>query len=136
MDFNIGQVKFTNKKTIIIAEAGVNHLGRMDYAEELIKTSKRAGADIIKFQTYKAKKLAIKDAPRFWSWEGERDDKGSQYDSYLILDSFGQKEYKELIHLCKKYDIEFLSTPFDNESANMLVNLGMQGLKPMTNQMK
>ena len=103
MDFNIGNVKFSNKKTVIIAEAGVNHLGRMDYAEELIKTAKRAGADIIKFQTYKAEKLTIKDAPRFWNWEGERDIKGSQYDSYSILDSFGQKEYKKLFSLCEQY---------------------------------
>ena len=43
----------------------------MDYAEELIKTAARAGADIIKFQTYKAEKLALKTAPRFWSWDGE-----------------------------------------------------------------
>ncbi len=129
MDFNIGKVKFSSKKTVIIAEAGVNHLGRMDYAEELIKTAKRAGADIIKFQTYKAKNLTIRDAPRFWNWEGERDDKGSQYDSYSILDSFGRKEYEKLFSLCEQYGIEFLSTPFDNESAKMLVDIGMKGFK-------
>jgi N,N'-diacetyllegionaminate synthase len=129
MEFSIGSIKFTNKRTVVIAEAGVNHLGRMDYAEELIKTAKKAGADIIKFQTYKAKKLTVKASPRFWNWEGERDDKGSQYDSYSILDSFGKSEYQELIKLCKKYNIEFMSTPFDNESADMLVDLGMKGFK-------
>ena len=50
----------------MIAEAGVNHNNRMDYAELLIKEAKSAGADIIKFQTYKADKLVSKTAPRFW----------------------------------------------------------------------
>ena len=129
MEFKIGNVKFGGSKTVVIAEAGVNHLGRMDYAEELVKTAKQAGADIIKFQTYKASKLTTKNAPRFWDWEGEHDSEGSQYDSYSILDSFGENEYKKLIAICKKYDIEFMSTPFDEESAQMLVDIGMQGFK-------
>lgn len=129
MVFNVGKVEFNGKDAVIIAEAGVNHLGRMDYAEELIKTAKRAGADIVKFQTYKASKLTVKEAPRFWDWEGEVKKDGSQYDSYARLDSFGREEYRQLIELCKKYDIEFMSTPFDNESADMLVDLGMQGFK-------
>ena len=45
MDFKIGEIDFNSDQTVIIAEAGVNHLGRMDYAEELVKTAKRAGAD-------------------------------------------------------------------------------------------
>jgi len=129
MEFKIGNVKFGGSKTVVIAEAGVNHLGRMDYAEELVKTAKQAGADIIKFQTYKASKLTTKNAPRFWDWEGEHDSEGSQFDSYSILDSFGENEYKKLIAICKKYDIEFMSTPFDEESAQMLVDIGMQGFK-------
>ena len=129
MDFNIGKVGFSKERTVVIAEAGVNHLGRMDYAERLIKTAKRAGADIIKFQTYKAEKLTTRSAPRFWNWEGERDSEGSQFDSYSILDSFGQDEYRQLMTLCRQYGIEFLSTPFDRDSAQMLVDLGMKGFK-------
>lgn len=129
MGFNIGSAKFSQETTIVIAEAGVNHLGRMDYAEQLIKTAKRAGADIIKFQTYKAEKLTTKKAPRFWTWEGERDKNGSQYDSYAVLDTFGRDEYRQLYDLCKTYGIEFLSTPFDAESARMLVDIGMKGFK-------
>jgi sialic acid synthase SpsE len=129
MKFKIGNVEFGGNKTIVIAEAGVNHLGRLDYAEKLIKSAKIAGADIIKFQTYKASKLTTKKAPRFWSWEGERDKNGSQYDSYSILDKFGEDQYSELIRICKDYKIEFMSTPFDTESALMLVKLGMKGFK-------
>lgn len=129
MEFSIGKIQFGGKNTVIIAEAGVNHLGRMDYAEELVKSAKRAGANIIKFQTYKASKLTTKSAPRFWDWDGEAVAGGSQFDSYSRLDSFGEAEYKQLISICKKNDIEFLSTPFDEESAEMLVRLGMKGFK-------
>tara|TARA_B100001093_G_scaffold514950_1_gene590171 strand:+ start:291 stop:1343 length:1053 start_codon:yes stop_codon:yes gene_type:complete len=129
MEFKIGDVHFGGRNTIVIAEAGVNHLGRMDFAEKLIKTAKRSGADIIKFQTYKASKLTTVNAPRFWNWDGEKKKEGSQFDSYSNLDSFEEKQYLELIKLCKKYDIEFMSTPFDIESADMLVNLGMKGFK-------
>mgnify|MGYP003671296145 CR=1 FL=1 len=129
MAFEIGRVRFDGSRTVVIAEAGVNHLGRMDYAEELVKTAARAGADIIKFQTYKADKLTTKDAPRFWSWEGEENSDGSQFDSYAMLDSFGIEQYRQLRELCAKYEIEFLSTPFDNESADMLVEVGARGFK-------
>lgn len=129
MEFNIGKVNFDSKRTVVIAEAGVNHLGRIDYANKLIEAAKRAGADIIKFQTYKASKLTTKNAPRFWNWDGEVSEDGTQYDSYSRLDSFGEDEYKELINICNKNDIEFLSTPFDEESAEMLVRLGMRGFK-------
>ena len=90
---------------------------------------KKAGADIIKFQTYKAKKLTTKNAPRFWNWKGELKENGTQYDSYSNLDSFTKNEYRQLINYCKKKKIEFLSTPFDEESANMLVEIGMKGFK-------
>lgn len=129
MEFKIGNVVFGGDRTVIIAEAGVNHLGRMDYAEELIKTAARAGADVIKFQTYKAKNLTTLNAPRFWNWEGEQKTEGSQFDSYSILDSFEKKEYLALIALCKKYNIEFMSTPFDEEAVDMLVDIGMKGFK-------
>lgn len=129
MEFNIGKVKFTSERTVIIAEAGVNHLGQMDYAEKLISAAARAGADIVKFQTYKADKLTTKNAPRFWNWEGEEKADGSQYDSYSILDQFGEAEYREIKFLCDKYDIEFMSTPFDTESVDLLVNIGVKGFK-------
>lgn len=129
MEFSIGRVSFGTGRTVIIAEAGVNHLGRMDYAEELIRTAARAGADIVKFQTYKAEKLTTKDAPRFWNWEGEAKQDGSQFDSYAKLDSFERDQYIQLMSLCDRYNVGFLSTPFDHDSADMLVDIGMQGFK-------
>ena len=127
--FRIGKIEFKKNKTVIIAEAGVNHNGKLKFGKRLIDEAKKAGADIIKFQTYKAKKLTTKNAPRFWNWKGETKKKGTQYDSYSNLDSFNKNEYRQLINYCKKNKIEFLSTPFDEESANMLVEIGMKGFK-------
>ena len=127
--FSIGNVEFNRNKTVIIAEAGVNHIGSIENGKRLIDEAKKAGADIIKFQTYKADKLTLKNAPRFWDWDGEKDKDGSQYDSYSNLDSFGQNEHETLFKYCKEQDIEFMSTPFDNDSADMLINLGMKGFK-------
>ena len=129
MNLSIGRVRISKKKVVIIAEAGVNHNGSMRLAEKLIKEAKQNGADIIKFQTYKAHKLVVKKSPRFWSWKGEKKAKGTQYDSYSILDSFNEKEYQKLFALCKKYKIEFMSTPFDTDSVKMLVRIGVKGFK-------
>ena len=113
----------------VIAEAGVNHNGSLARAKDLIKKAAAAGADAVKFQTYKADKLVTKRAPRFWDWKGEEKKKGTQHDSYSLLDKFPLKHYPELIKTCKKYGVEFLSTPFDEESADALVKFGMKAIK-------
>ena len=126
--------KLKSGDTFFIAEAGVNHLGDLNLAERLIKEAANSGAHCIKFQTYKAEKLCTPSAPRFWSpkdfnnFEEEKED-GNQIDSYSILDSFGEREHIELKHLCDKYNIEFMSTPFDEESADYLDNMGMPAFK-------
>ena len=127
--FKIGKVKFNKKKTVLIAEAGVNHNGNIKFAKKLIDEAKKSNCDIIKFQTYKADKLTTKSAPRFWNWSGEIKKKGTQFDSYSNLDSFNKNHYKILINYFKKKNIEFLSTPFDKESVDMLVSIGMKGFK-------
>ena len=113
----------------VIAEAGVNHLGSIELGERLISKAKYAGADAIKFQSYKAKTLCTKNAPRFWDWEGEEKQDGSQFDSYSSLDSFGHDEHKELRDICDAYDIDFMSTPFDFEAVEYLHELGMLAYK-------
>ncbi len=121
--------KILNKKPVIIAEAGVNHNGFKSIGRKLIDAAKRAGADCIKFQTYKSNKLTTKNAKRFWSWEGEKKKKGTQHDSYSVLDSFGFKEYKYLADYCKKKKIEFQSTPFDIDSVKLLEKLNVKTYK-------
>ena len=116
-------------KNILIAEAGVNHNGNLRLGEKLIKAAKEANADCIKFQTYKADNLTTKKAKRFWKWSGEKKKSGTQFDSYSILDKFGYKEYYSLNKLCKKYKIEFQSTPFDVQSVDMLEKLNVKTYK-------
>ena len=61
--------------------------------------------------------------------EGEEDSNGSQHDSYSLLDSFGEDEHIELSKLCRKHNIEFMSTPFDEQAVDELVGLGVKRLK-------
>lgn len=128
-NFSVGRVEFSENRCVVIAEAGVNHLGDLSLAQELISGAKNAGADVIKFQTYKADKLTTKEAARFWNWEGEVVEQGSQYDSYSLLDSFGIREYRSMFEMCEAAGIEFMSTPFDTDSVDMLVEVGVKGFK-------
>lgn len=117
--------KIKQGEPFFIAEAGVNHLQDWELAERLIKGAKEGGADAIKWQTYKAKELCVKDAPRFWDWDGEIKKDGSQYDSYKELDGWGEEEHIRLKQMCDDNDIIFMSTPFDNKSADYLEDMGM-----------
>ncbi|MCF6366839.1 MAG: N-acetylneuraminate synthase family protein [Bacteroidales bacterium] len=108
-------------KPFVIAEAGVNHEGKISLAKRLIDEAKEGGADAIKFQTYKAHLIASKQSPSYWDTTKEKTK--SQYDLFKKYDSFWKKEYEELKTYCDKTDIEFLSTPFDTESANFLNDL-------------
>ena len=121
--------RITSGDPFFIAEAGVNHLGSLELGELLIREAAQAGAHAIKFQSYKAKNLCTKDAPRFWDWDGEIEKEGSQFDSYSHLDSFGEKDHLELKRLCDSYKIEFMSTPFDDEATDYLDRVGIRAYK-------
>lgn len=105
----------------IIAEAGVNHEGNMDTARRLIDEAAAGGADAIKFQTYKAEKLASRDSPAYW--DTTKEPTPSQYELFKKYDSFWKKEFEELKKYCDSAGIAFLSTPFDVESAAFLNDL-------------
>ncbi len=102
----------------IIAEAGVNHEGSMDLAKRLIEEAKEGGADAIKFQTYKAGKIASKDSPFYW--DINKEPTRSQYELFQKYDQFGQKEFEALKAHSAAVGIEFLSAPFDVDSAAYL----------------
>ena len=110
-----------NPFPIIIAEAGVNHEGSMDIAKRLIDEACEGGAQAIKFQTYKAEKLASKDSPYYW--DIRKESTRSQYELFKKYDKFWKTEYEELKIHCDKAGIEFLSTPFDVESLHFLNDL-------------
>ena len=105
----------------IIAEAGVNHEGSMDLAKRLIDEAAEGGAHAIKFQTYKAETIASKDSPYYWAITKEPT--RSQFELFKKYDKFWKKEYEELKVYCDKAGIEFMSTPFDVESAKFLNDL-------------
>lgn len=102
----------------IIAEAGVNHEGSMDIAKRLVDEAKEGGADAIKFQTYKAETIASKDSPSYW--DTTKEPTTSQYELFKKHDLFWKEEMQELKNYCDHIGIEFLSTPFDVESATFL----------------
>ncbi|MBK50006.1 MAG: acetylneuraminic acid synthetase [Chloroflexi bacterium] len=102
----------------IIAEAGVNHEGNMNLAMRLIDEAKEGGANAIKFQTYKADTLVSKNSPAYWDLSKEPIK--NQYELFKKYDKFWKDEFVELKTYCDKTDIEFLSTPFDLESASFL----------------
>lgn len=112
-------------KTVIIAEAGVNHNGNIDLAKQLIEVAAHAGADFVKFQTFKANSLVSKLAKKAaYQKENIGDDDDSQY-AMLIKLELNEAMHHELIAYCKKQNIEFLSTGFDEESIDFLDSLNI-----------
>ena len=105
----------------IIAEAGVNHEGNIDTAKRLIDEAKEGGADAIKFQAYKAEKIASRESPAYWDMSKEPTK--SQFELFKKYDKFWKKEFEELKEHCDAAEIEFLSTPFDTDSATFLNDL-------------
>lgn len=106
----------------IVVEAGCNHMCDIASAKKMIDEAKTAGADAIKFQTYKAHKLAVQDSVAYWEYsEGIK----SQLEYYKNLDKFGRDEYAELFSYASKKGIIAFSTPFDVDSASMLNELGV-----------
>jgi sialic acid synthase SpsE len=106
------------RRPYIIAEAGVNHEGDMDIAKRLIDEATEGGANAIKFQTYKANTIASEYSPAYWDITKEPTD--SQFKLFQKYDKFWKSEYEQLKIHCDDSGIEFLSTPFDVESAKFL----------------
>lgn len=113
----------------LIAEIGVNYydiaskynISNLEAAKLMCKEAKEAGADAVKFQTYKAGKIASKYSPSYWDLDEEAT--SSQYELFKKYDLFGYTEYKILSDYCKSISVNFLSTPFDFEAADFLYEL-------------
>ena len=114
-------------KTLIIAEAGVNHNGSIELAKKLVEKAKEAGVDYIKFQTFKASKLVTKAAKQA---EYQQKNIGKEGDSqYQMLKKLEltPEEHEILIYYCHQLGIKFFSTAFDFDSIDYLhsLNLGL-----------
>lgn len=105
----------------VIAEAGVNHEGSLDLAFRLVEEAKEGGADAVKFQTYKAATLASRNSPAYW--DTTKEPTRSQYELFRKYDAFWKNEFEAIKRRCDEVGIEFLSTPFDLESASFLDGL-------------
>ena len=112
----------------IIAEAGVNHNGSIDLAKKLIDVAVQAGADAVKFQTFKTENLVSKKAQKAAYQKNTTDKNESQFDMIKKLE-LDIDTHKELIDYCKKKNIIFLSTPFDHDSINLLNDLKLKTFK-------
>src|SRR3989344_3081678 len=122
------KIVWENSPMFIVVEAGCSYEGKIENALKFIEEAARNGADAIKFQTFKANKLVTKNSPQWWIPEEQRLGK-KQIDLYGTQDKFGFEEYKIMPDYCDKLGIIFLSTPFDDESVDLLEKLNVPAYK-------
>ncbi|MDC1122020.1 N-acetylneuraminate synthase [Nitrospinaceae bacterium] len=115
-------------KTLIIAEAGVNHNGSLDTAYKLIDVAVEAGVDVVKFQSGTAEKVISQYAPKAEYQKNSTSKSESQLEMCKSFD-LDYQAHSKLINYCREKKIRFLSSPFDLDSIDMLVELGLDTLK-------
>lgn len=111
-------------RTFIIAEAGVNHNGNLKLAKKMIVAAARAGADAIKFQTFKTELLVTPNAPKAFYQKKNTKNQESQFDMIKKLE-LDVRAHRILMAHCRKNRISFLSSPFDLASIDLLQQLGL-----------
>lgn len=114
--------------TFVIAEVGVNHNGRRDLAIQSVDVAAAAGADAVKFQTFRTEKLVTKSAPRARYQEQNTGTQQSQFDMLKALE-LTDADHEAVLTRCREKNTIFMSTPFDEESADFLESLGMPFFK-------
>jgi len=115
-------------KTYIIAEIGVNHNGSVKLAKKLVDKAKKAGADAVKFQSFLAENLASKNTPKV-NYQKKGTNKKETHFKMLEKLELSRKSTLEIFNYCKKKKIEFISTPYDVQSAKFLKKIGMKIFK-------
>jgi len=110
-----------NKNTFIIAEAGVNHNGKINIAKKLIISAKKAGADAIKFQIFDSSKLSTKNAKKAPYQIKNTKNNLSQRDMLKKLE-LNKKDFKQLLNFSKKKKIQFMASVFDEQSLAFLID--------------
>lgn len=117
------------QKTLIIAEAGVNHNGDLNLAKRLVELAKKAGADFVKFQSFKSEECVSIKAPKAkYQVQNAVDKNETQFEMIKKLE-LDKNAHKELLDYAKSLDIGFLSTPFDLPSIELLNELGLEMFK-------
>ena len=113
-----------NQSIIIIAEAGVNHNGSIELAKKLIDVAAEAGADFVKFQTFKAETLVTQTADKAEYQKEITNTDETQFEMIKKLE-LDRNAHETLIEYCKQKDIQFLSTAFDHDSIDLLDELNI-----------
>ena len=116
-----------NKDIYIIAEIGVNHNNNMTLAKQLIKIAKKIGANAVKFQTFKAETLAKRNAKV--PYQQKSGSKNETHHDMLKKLELSEKNHRLLKNYCDIQKIEFISTPYDLNSAIFLNKLGVKTFK-------
>ena len=115
------QITHSNPKTLIIAEAGVNHNGDLDLALQLVDAAANCGADIVKFQSFKSKNLVTSSANKASYQSAALGNNDSQLSMLQDLE-LSYDAHLNINEHCKRKGINFLSTAFDLDSINLLKN--------------
>lgn len=119
----------SNIKTFIIAEAGVNHNGSLEMAHKLIDAAAEAGVDAVKFQTFRAERLVARHAAKAAYQMRSTDPDESQFEMIRKLE-LSEQDHDQLIAHARHKNVEFMSTPFDNESLHLLTGrFGLSTIK-------
>ena len=121
-------------KVYIIAEAGVNHNGDISMALELVRKAKWAGADCVKFQTFKAENIVTKSSPKASYQLKVTDNSESQFEMLKSLE-LKRDDYIILKKECDKLKIDFISTPYDFHDVEFLNDLGVETFKIASSQL-
>jgi N,N'-diacetyllegionaminate synthase len=116
------------QRTLVIAEAGVNHNGDLQLAKQLVDTAAAAGADVVKFQTFQATQLATEHAEQATYQQKALNNSEGQLAMLKRLE-LQPEHHSELINYCQQNNIEFLSTAFDMSSIELLASLGLKRWK-------
>lgn len=124
---NIADININNRRTYIIAEAGSNHNGDFSMAKSLIESAAEAGADAVKFQTFKAEDHYSKHTPQFSYLEGQSGGK-STYDLIKSLE-INREWQASLMKYASSCGISFLSSPCDRQAVDQLVELDVPAFK-------
>jgi N,N'-diacetyllegionaminate synthase len=126
---NIGKYKIgPDQPVFIIAEVGVNHNGDVELAKKLIIEAARCGADCVKFQTFKAERVVLNDAPKAHYQLKTTSVEESQLEMLKELE-MSMDAYAEIIKCCEENNVLFISTPYNIEDADFLNELGVSAFK-------
>ncbi|MDE0806517.1 MAG: N-acetylneuraminate synthase [Longimicrobiales bacterium] len=114
--------------TLVIAEAGVNHNGDLGMARNLVKVAAEAGADLVKFQTYKSRNVVTRNAKKADYQTRTTDADESQFEMISKLE-LSTADHHVLMECCEEHGIQFFSSGFDLESIDFLLDLGLDCMK-------